>query len=263
MVINRENYLHIHHFMVGNLIGTRLPELEMIYSFFPKKFDYFIEPFVFSFVVTLNFDTKAKIIVNDLNPNIINIAKALKEDPVRVYENAQNVLRIQNLHKEMRELEPKTPLEYIMKNIYLKVTSYASYYGGGWDIKYGGFSYGINTYMNNSAGLNLDTMKKISNKLQNVEFYMLDYKIFLDKILSEINGDILLFLDPPYPDHKSKKPQFDMNSFNDYINEITSENKNIKILFPHENTSEIRKFYHNKGFKLHSYNSNEEVLISN
>lgn len=226
--------------------GSKKKILNEMLNFFDKKSGIYVEPFLGSGVVLINlinnineFNFK-EMYVNDINPNIINFYKLLKDD----YEYAEKQIR-KIINKYNRFPDEKLKEEFFynirvqynkinkthkIKSIYFYFLMKAGYNGVYRENQKGEF----NVPFGRKEKINFDSenLKSVAEKLEKVNFYNYDYIEFFN-MLKKINilNDAFIYFDPPYiPEDKviSKKQElytnkdFDHNEFVNYIKQINT-----------------------------------------
>ena len=247
--------------------GSKKKILNEMLNFFDKTSKIYIEPFLGSGVVLINlinnieeFDFK-EIYVNDINSNIINFYKLLKDD----YEYAEKqIKKIINKYNSFSNENSKEEFFYDIrlkynkidksnkiKSIYFYFLMKSGYNGVYRENKKGEF----NVPFGRKEKINFDSesLKLIAEKLEKVKFYNYDYVEFFN-MLKKMNvlKDAFIYFDPPYiPEEKviSKKQElytnktFDHNEFVNYTKQINAN----KILISMSESKKADKIY--KDFK--------------
>ncbi len=185
---------------------------EMLDGFFPRKAKNYVEPFLGSGTVLINVLNNENILkyenyyVNDINSSIINFYNILKNNPTILISG------LKKLEKEYNSisLSEKEMMYYKLRNKYnnSKTTLINKTI-----IFYFLMKTGFNgVYRENSKGLfnvpfgkkefisiNYENLIKISELIQNVHFYNLDYKeFFLEMKEKGIYKNSFTYCDPPY-----------------------------------------------------------------
>lgn len=247
--------------------GSKKKILNEMLNFFDKTSKIYIEPFLGSGVVLINlinnieeFDFK-EIYVNDINSNIINFYKLLKDDyeyaekQIKKIINKYNSFSNENSKEEffydIRLKYNKIDKSHKIKSIYFYFLMKSGYNGVYRENKKGEF----NVPFGRKVKINFDSesLKLIAEKLEKVKFYNYDYVEFFN-MLKKMNvlKDAFIYFDPPYiPEEKviSKKQElytnktFDHNEFVNYIKQINAN----KILISMSESKKADKIY--KDFK--------------
>lgn len=219
--------------------GSKKKILNELLTAFVDKQDNYIECFLGSGVVLINVlknnhTLKYKnFYVNDINSNIISFYLLLKNKPdylikhLKKYSNKYNNYESINKKIYYYELRDKFNKE---KNLEVKAIIFyilmkTGFNGVYRENKQGKFNvpYGRKEKIN----INESYLKEVSLLIQNVEFYNLDYKSFMDKMKTE--GKIknsFMYFDPPYiPDDllvSQKQELYTNDMFNhiDFVNEV-------------------------------------------
>lgn len=192
-----------------------------------KLSETYVEPFLGSGVVLFRLiqDGKyKKYIVNDINQAIIAFYKAVQDNPEVVamqLEEAKNFFNNLPLHLKSNHY-------YQTRKIYNK---YKDDYVSFWLLMKTGFN---GLYRENSKGeYNVPFGKKdkitfdaqqiydISRIIQDVEFYCMDYKQFLNFTIGRISSEMFVYNDPPYCNsQKYTKDDFDNIDLADYLKSL-------------------------------------------
>src|SRR3972149_3719155 len=235
----------------------------------------YIEPFVGGGSVFLYLNPSNTIIA-DLNAELINLYKAIKNYPHKVWEIFESFPSGKKAYYKIRNGHYKNkPIYYrAARTLYLNRTCFKGMWRhnpeGNFNVGYGGEA---RRWVITHEGI-----VELSSKLKKARIMQSDFEDTLDMCS---DGDFI-FLDPPYkPGEKEMREAHYINglfSFDDQkrlagkVKEI-SKSKNIKWLMTNSSNSEICRLY--KGFNItiipkgtssvvgvFSNNSNE-VLISN
>ncbi len=198
------------------LIGTFIDLFPI--ELFEGKIDTYIEPFVgggaLLFYLLQNYKIK-KIIINDINRELINCYYCIKKDVQNVikclkkieneYLSSENKDEYYyNMRKKynFNSLEEKNKIEKCCELIFLNKTCFNGLYRvnslGHFNVPHGKYKKPLICDSNN--------LKLCSHLLKNVDIYCGDYK----KVLNEINTKTFVYFDPPY------KPILNNNSFVNY-----------------------------------------------
>jgi DNA adenine methylase len=171
---------------------------------FPKDFDpihhKFIEPFIGGGALTFALgDPEAqvfvpgrKLIVNDLNPELVNAYTVLRDQPTRLKTALDDLKKSVNSERfyEIRGYIPKSTIQRAARFIYLNKTCY----NGLWRVNSSGE---FNVPFDKSSSNNLydeSNLYSCSARLQGAKITNLDY---LEVTKSAKKGDFVYF-DPPY-----------------------------------------------------------------
>lgn len=251
--------------------GSKKKILNEILDFFDKTSKIYVEPFLGSGVVLINLINNIDefsfedIYVNDINPNIINFYKLLKNDYEYVkkqikritnkYNNFSSEKLKEEFFYEIRLKYNKIDKSNKIKSIYFYFLMKAGYNGVYRENKKGEF----NVPFGRKEKINFDSegLKFIAQKLKKVNFFNYDYIEFFN-ILQKRNilSDAFIYFDPPYiPEEKvsSEKQElytnknFDHNEFVNYIKKINTN----KILISMSESKKADSIYKNfKKYKV-------------
>ena len=262
--------------------GNKTKHLKHILPLIPEFSGTYIEPFLGSGALYLNLLPKPAIL-NDLNSDLINIWKLVRDDPEYIIKGIDKFKKVFPKNNKMR-------LEYC-KKILLKmdtyekkkrtlaylILTYCSFNGNlilnnKWYI---GGLYG-SLYLNNTLHLFTDKYKdkirKISKILKKIKIYNKDYT----KILENAKKGDFVFLDPPYIEEKkyafnyNKDEVFDNGLLKKELDALTK--KKVKWMMTQIDSPQIRLLFKKYKFKKYVNNSNfksvqktkkKEVIITN
>ena len=240
--------------------GSKKKLLNEMLNFFKSDAEVYVEPFLGSGVVLINvlnnieFFEYKKFYVNDINSNIINFYILLKEE----YDYVEkNILRILNKYEEITDLLEKEKFYYDIrkkyneennkiKAIYFYFLMKAGYNGVYRENKKGEFNvpFGKKEHLS----IDFENLKLISQKIQNVEFFNMEYIDFLNLLKEKGHlNKAFVYCDPPYlPEENSvnqkqelyTKKSFDHIKFSEYINK-TKKSKIIVSMIDSKISNEI------------------------
>lgn len=187
--------------------GNKSKVMKKISPFFPDSYERYLEPFAGSLGAYLHSGVGSEALLNDLNLEIFNLFDCVKEDYERVSELAnsidkskENYYEVRNLDRQEDWLSTATRWDKAARTVYLNKTCFNGLFrvnkSGQSNVPYGSGRKG--------DVLPLDEARAFSEAIQDVEFFSLDYKEFLQKAKS---GD-LIYMDPPYVDLKDPKKEF-------------------------------------------------------
>lgn len=238
---------------------------EMLQAFENNKKVY-VEPFLGSGVVLLNVlenNMYNKCYVNDINSNLILFYSTLKNNV------EQLVKKIDGLCREYNSLEDdkgKCEFYYKKRDSFnrnqIHAVTRSAYF---WFLMKAGYNgvYRVNAKGNfnvpcgkrDKLVYDKVNLKKISMKIQNVEFFCMDYKSFMNMVL-EKEKSIFVYCDPPYiPETEASRKHvlytqngFQHEEFMEYINETCKES-DISIMISMAETENVKKIYESSLLK--------------
>ncbi len=240
-------------------VGDKYKIIPQIQKHFPKNINKFIEPFTGGGSVFLNVEAN-QYMLNDIDTNIVSIHKELKNnsnDFNMFYNNICKKIELNNLSHSFKE--DKVPKELKKQ---FKKTYYAKYNKEGYNnLKkiynasenkdyidlYILLIYGFNRMLrfNSKKEFNLpvgnvDYNKNVHYALENymnrvkennIDWYNLDYKNFLNNINIEKND--FIYLDPPYLISNSEYNKLwnntNENELLDFLDELNDRNVKFAI----------------------------------
>lgn len=198
--------------------GSKKKILNEMLTFFDNKCKYYVEPFLGSGVVLINlinnikdFEYK-KFFVNDINANIINFYIILRDNFKFIEKNISSIV---NEYNELYDISQKEKFYYDIrqkfneitdeqdkKSIYFYFLMKSGYNGVYRENRNGKFN--VPFGKKDKINCDIENMKRVSDKLQNVEFYNYDYQEFFKELnKKKVLGDAFVYFDPPYiPEEK-------------------------------------------------------------
>jgi len=213
-----------------------IPELK---KYIPNKFNKYIEPFFGggALFFHLAYDNS---IINDNNPEIINLYQEISKRPKLIIEELEKYKNNEKFFYALRNSSPKTSIKKAARTIFLNRTCFNGLYRVN---KKGQFNvpYGKSQNVNFIDKKNLLLASKI---LKKTKIYNLDYKLIMQKFCKKKD---FVFLDPPY------LPISKYSDFKRYTKEQFHLNDHIELS---ENYKELDK----KGCYLILTNSNNEII---
>lgn len=271
--------------------GSKKKLLNEMLDSFEKDTKIYIEPFLGSGVVLINllnnksFFKFEKFYVNDINSNIINFFNLLKSEYMYVkkyinriikeYNNLDNLLSKEKFYYNIRESYNSRKSK--INAIYFFFLMKAGYNGVYRENSKGKFN--VPFGKKEKISINFDDLKKISELIQDVEFFNMEYNDFLEYLnKKKILKNSFIYCDPPYlPEEDSinkkqelyTKTSFDHERFLQDIRknnnckfvismiESNRSNEVYGILYKYMITDIIRTINPKKIFK------STEVLFSN
>ena len=166
-----------------------------------------------SWLYVLQYYHPKQMIINDINPNVINLWKCIQNNPTNLCEELDNIISgysgrdmenrkkyFLNIRKEFNEKKgvlngTNTDIRMAAEFLFLNKTCF----NGLWRTNSKGefnTPFGTPTNPNKEQTIyEKEHIKKLSELIVNVEFTCRDYK---DVIHNSLNGDVLIYMDPPY-----------------------------------------------------------------
>lgn len=263
--------------------GNKTKHLKHILPLIPKFTGTYIEPFLGTGALYLHLLPK-KAILNDLNTDIINIWKLVKDTPeyiIKEIDKFKRTLLKKNNDEKLKYCKKilskmDTYTEDKRTVLYL-ILIYCSFNGtliNKYNEWYISGLYG-DLYTSNTCHIFTqnykDKVRELSKKLSNIKIYNRDYT----KILEKAQKGDFVFLDPPYIEDKkyafnyNKDEIFDINHLKKQL-DILHKNK-VKWMMTQIDTPEVRYLFKKYNFKKYKNNSNfqsvstnkKEVIITN
>lgn len=262
-------------------VGGKRQLLGSINKHIPNKISTYYEPFIGGGAIFFHNQPK-KAVINDLNSELINVYKIIKDYPNELIEDLKNHKNEADYFYETRALD-RSPEYSSLSNIkkasriiFLNKTCYNGLYRVN---NAGEFNSPFGRYKNPNI-VNEITIKAVSNYLNKnkIEILNLDY----EESLKNIRKGAFVYFDPPYhPVSKSSNftgynqggfDRYDQIRLRDVCNKLNE--KGIKFLLSNSDTPLIKDLYKDYNIILvkatRSINSNakkrgeiNEVLIKN
>ena len=165
-----------------------IPKLSKIVS--KINYNNYHEPFIGGGSVFFAINPKAKSFLSDINVDLINCYKCVKNSPEKVIKYLSFFKQNKEEYYKIRNQKFDNIFKEASKFIYLNKTSFNGIYRVNLDGKYN-VPYG-------NKNFNLEKLEKLiysaSNQLKNTVIISQDFK----KTIDEIKSNDLVFLDPPY-----------------------------------------------------------------
>ncbi|ENG4423351.1 Dam family site-specific DNA-(adenine-N6)-methyltransferase [Listeria monocytogenes] len=226
--------------------GSKKKLLNEMLLTFDKEKTVYVEPFLGSGTVLLNVLSQnmyKKHYVNDINSNLINFYQILKSEKEKLF---QIIIDICQQYNQLEDISEKEIYYYEMRKKFnerrIKVYKRAAVF---WFLMKSGFNGVYRVNSNNKFNVpfgkkekilfNLENAKTISELIQNVEFFNLDYITFLETVSNkESFNEAFLYFDPPYlPENNLVRQQLytkDKFEHERFIDHILTYNRKFREL---------------------------------
>ncbi len=251
-------------------VGGKRGLLKQILPLFPKKFNNYYEPFIGGGAVFFELYSKGllknkKIVLSDINSELINTYNIIKTNPYELITNLENYKAQHNkeFYYKIRELDRKedyknlSNLEKATRFLYLNKTCFNGLYRVN---KKGYFNTPIGSYKNPNIA-DRDVILSASEALQNVTIKQQSFK----EILKEVEKDDLVYFDPPY------YPLNDTSNFTSYDSNCFLEDEqfelfevfdkladnDVKVVESNSDTKFIKELY--KKYDIQIVNANRFI----
>ncbi len=182
------------------IIGGKQKSRDILYKIFPEKYSTYVEPFLGSASVLVGSKIADKEYVNDINLDIINFYRQVREYPNVLFELVQEHLailraggkeafyKLRNARLEMSsELERAAWLYLINKSCFNGIIRYSA--DGRCNSSYCGTTDGRGWFTR-------EWLMAVSKRIRDTDFSSLDFTAFLRYEVGKEDG--FIFLDPPY-----------------------------------------------------------------
>ncbi len=268
-------------------VGGKRGILSQIMNYFPKKFDAYYEPFIGGGAVFFELYSKGmlddkKVVVSDINSELINCYTIVKNSPEDLIKSLENFKKnhSKEFYYEIRSWDRDenfmqiNPIDRAARFIYLNKTCFNGLYRVN---RKSQFNVPMGKYKNPNI-VDTDTIHNASKALKNVTIKEQSFK----EVVKEAKKGDFVYFDPPY------YPLNDTSNFTSYneflfLEEAQEElykifceldKKGCYIVHSNSNTKFIKKLYAN--YDMHIVNANrfinsksngrgkiDEVLIRN
>ena len=245
--------------------GNKSKHLRHIIPHIPDEYNTYIEPFVGSGALLLKLEPESWII-NDLNKDLINVWKYIKNDPETIIAGFKKFgkkfkpMSKENKKKYCKEIIQKIDgMKYdINRAITYMLMKHCSYMGNIFvKNKFYFCGLDLNISFNNRCGFldkpHLDNMLDVSDYLNDTKGIILntDYKT----VLYKANTGDFVFMDPPYVEDHSYQFNYNKDEILDesfilgLLNEVKKlDDRGVKWIMTQSDTKTIRSIF--KGYKI-------------
>lgn len=245
--------------------GSKKRVLNEMLEFFSKNKKNYIEPFLGSGVVMLNvlnnndYLKYEKFYVNDINKNIIDFFKLLKEKPRELVYSLLDIANDYNnkssQEQELMYYEIRTKFNQLSENksVYFYFLMKVGYNGVYRENKKGEFN--VPFGRKEKIIVNEEYLMSISKLIKKVKFYNMSYEKFIDKMKKENYLDSsFIYCDPPYiPDDDAinQKQELYTNNCFDHIDfsNMMFEINGADIMISMSESSVSKKIYGSKFYQ--------------
>ena len=230
--------------------------LKQYNTFFPLKFNKYIEPFIgggavfFHLYNTARVGNGKRVILIDSNEELINCYLTIKADINKLINvlNNPKFKNEENVYYKIRAEEPKNKFERAARTIYLNKTCFNGLYRVNSRNK---FNVPFGRYKNPTI-CNSKNLRAVSLALKNVEILHGDF----ERSLNFAKRDDFIYFDPPYqPLNKTSSfTSYTKNSFDERDQKKLCQvfkkldKRRCKVMLSNSDTPFIRKLY--KDFKI-------------
>lgn len=261
-------------------VGSKKKLINNISKKIPQKINNYFELFAGSAVMLFHLE-HPKSFISDINLELINFYKVLKDSPQELIKEVKNIqiteenyYKIRNWDREPNWISNWTELQRATRFLFLNRTCF----NGVWRINSKGY---FNTPYGKKNEVQVDfkeeTLKKASEFLKNVNIFCEDFEFFLPMI----KENDLVYLDPPYAINKnSGQSSYNQKDFlfdeqirlKNFCKKLNSQN--TKFILSNSYSEEIIELY--KDFSIDIINVKrcvgstkesrknvQEVLVSN
>jgi DNA adenine methylase len=223
--------------------GSKKNLITEIRKYYPSKFNNYFEPFLGSASVFFDLNIRTNAFLSDTNEELINTYKQIRVNVDEIINFLNTYLLDKDFYYLMREKIPDTNVERAARFLYLNKTCFNGLYrvnkSDKFNVPYG---HRINVDL-----VSEDLLRKISERLKNVEIEFQDFEY----ILPLVNEGDFVFLDPPYVVSHNK------NGFIEYNKKIFSwkdqlrlknlieelDSRNINFILTNAAHNSIRELY--------------------
>ncbi len=226
----------------------------------PAQFNTYIEPFVGGGALLFEL-LPEKAIINDINTELINAYKIIKNYPEQLIESLKRHKNEEEYYYKIRALNPTklTPIERASRFIYLNKTCFNGLYR---ENSKGQFNVPFGKYKNPKI-VDTENIKAVSEYLNtaDIKIFNTDYK----EICKLAQAGDFIYLDPPYyPISKTasftKYTKYDFTEKDqEELAQIFKEldQKGCYVMLSNSNTNFIKELY--KGYEIKEIQANRAI----
>jgi DNA adenine methylase len=195
--------------------GNKSKVMSSIQEYFPSvdEISCYCEPFAGALgsYVNSSFTNKENVFLNDVNNEIINLYKVLRETPDKLIALANSYKKDKETYYKIREWDRSptwindTNLKKASRTVYLNKLCFNGLYRVNKNTGYFNVPYASER---KSPVLPSDVVTSFNEKIKNVNFSSLDYEDICMKVLDKDLGKTLFYFDPPYVDVKDPTKDF-------------------------------------------------------
>lgn len=237
--------------------GGKRQLLDQFKPFFPQKIKRYIEPFVGGGAVlfyVLKTHKPKEVIISDINPELINAYKVIKNDVENLIKELKKLKKVHNKENyyKIRAEDPKllSPLTRASRFIYLNKTCFNGLYRVN---SKGEFNVPIGSYKNPKICPEKE-LREINKLLQNVKIKLASF----EKCVKWAKKGDFVYFDPPYYPLKKGK-SFTSYTKGDFLEKEQKQlrktfekldKKGCKVMLSNSDTDFIKELYkeHNINF---------------
>ncbi|TFG02857.1 MAG: DNA adenine methylase [Promethearchaeota archaeon] len=227
--------------------GGKRQLISQMKKYFPKSFETYIEPFVGGGAVFFHI-LPPKAILMDINKELINCYKVVKENVFELIELLKNHKNEKNYYYKIRakdrnqkEYEKLSDVEKASRMIYLNRCCYNGLYRvnrkGQFNVPFGKYK--------NPKFCDKENLLSVSKVLQDIRIIQGSF----ESCLKYANQNDFIYFDPPY------QPISETSSFTSYSKEDFNKKSQVKLF-------NVFKTLDEKGCRLMLSNSNNDFLLN-
>lgn len=233
-------------------VGGKRGLLEQILPLFPTEFKNYYEPFLGGGSLFFELYSKGllkdkRVVLSDINDELINAYKVVKDSPNELLENLKNYKKqhSKEFYYKIRELDRDenfkniSPIDRATRFIYLNKTCFNGLYRVN---KRGYFNTPIGSYKNPNI-VESEVILSASEALQDVIILNQSF----DEVVNMADANDLVYFDPPY------YPLNETSNFTSYDSNCFLENEQKKLF-------EVFKILDDKGCFVIESNSDTEFI---
>ncbi|NPA41800.1 MAG: DNA adenine methylase [Aquificae bacterium] len=240
--------------------GGKRQLIHILKKYVPKSFETYIEPFLGGGALLFEL-LPQKAIVSDINEELINAYKVIKDNVEELIDSLKRHRNEENYYYQIRALNPKllSPIERASRFIYLNKTCYNGLYR---ENSKGEFNVPFGRYKKPKI-VDEENLREVSQYLNTADIEILceDYK----KVCRLAQKGDFVYLDPPYHPisltasfTKYSKYDFsrqDQEELAEVFREL--DRKGCYVLLSNSNTEFIKKLY--RGYDIIEVSANRFI----
>ena len=233
--------------------GGKASICDWLISHFPYNYTkmHYVEPFAGSLAVFFKKKPSVLESISDLNKDIFNLFKVLRDNIDSFYHKVDNTLYNENDLIDVREILKNENSNSLDRAWAIYIAHHLSFSGVGTEV---GFSYTLNVRPDSNSYLTQSRHKDIKNiipfikkRLRKTQIFNREADWFVDKLKE--NNNVFMYLDPPYPESDQRyKHKYTLDQFNSLLEKLYNVKFKFMLSFYEKESMNLKKFKEDKRF---------------